>query len=152
MIELLKHQRGLAARPADFDADPCLLNCTNGTLDLRTFDLRLHRREDMLTKMTACAYEPEATSAMWERHLREASRTRRRSTRGKRFAGYSLTGSTEEERFLFARPGGGKTTTRSAHEDLGRLRHHHWVRHAAGAPPRPGGPATTSRRCTARAS
>ena len=34
-----------------FDADPWLLNAPNGTLDLRTGELRPHRREDYITKL-----------------------------------------------------------------------------------------------------
>lgn len=40
---------GIPVRPGDLDRDPMLLNCRNGTLDLRTGDLRAHRREDYLT-------------------------------------------------------------------------------------------------------
>lgn len=46
----------LAVRPEELDADPYLLNCANGTMDLRTGQLREHRIEDMLTKLAApCA-------------------------------------------------------------------------------------------------
>ena len=33
------------------DADPWLLNCPNGTIDLRICELRPHRREDFCTKI-----------------------------------------------------------------------------------------------------
>ena len=44
--------------PDDLDADPFLLNCANGTLDLRTGKLRDHDPADLLTKMTGAAYRP----------------------------------------------------------------------------------------------
>ena len=37
--------------PDALDRDPWPLNCPNGTLDLRTGELRPHRREDYLTKL-----------------------------------------------------------------------------------------------------
>jgi putative DNA primase/helicase len=116
MLDLLKHQPGIPACPADFDADPWSINVLNGTLDLRTFALHPHRREDLLTKLTACAYEPEATSEMWTRHLTENVKDTATIDTLQRFAGYSLTGSTAEERFLFGHgpTGGGKTTTLEA--------------------------------------
>jgi putative DNA primase/helicase len=36
-----------------FDADPWLLNTPTGTVDLKTGQLREHRREDCITKSTA---------------------------------------------------------------------------------------------------
>jgi putative DNA primase/helicase len=44
----------------DLDADPYLLNCTNGTLDLRTGEMREHNPADLITKMTGAACDPEA--------------------------------------------------------------------------------------------
>lgn len=44
----------------DFDVDPLLLNCRNGTLDLTTGELREHRREDRISKMIPMDYDPRA--------------------------------------------------------------------------------------------
>ncbi len=38
------------------DADPYLFNVLNGTIDLRTGELREHRREDYLTKLCPLEY------------------------------------------------------------------------------------------------
>lgn len=51
------------------DADPFLLNTSNGTLDLRTGDLRAHNPADLITKITGCGYDTDARSALWERFL-----------------------------------------------------------------------------------
>ena len=45
---------------SDLDADPFLLNCANGTLDLRTMELRGHDPTDLITKVTGAAYDPGA--------------------------------------------------------------------------------------------
>lgn len=43
----------------DLDSDPYLLNLTNGTLDLRTGQVRQHDPRDLLTKVTGCGWEPD---------------------------------------------------------------------------------------------
>lgn len=54
---------------AETDVDPWLLNCANGTLDLRTLELRPADPADLITKRTAAAYEPGARSQRWEDFL-----------------------------------------------------------------------------------
>ena len=53
----------------DIDADPWLLNCANGTLDLRTMELREHNPDDLITKIARAAYTPTADGATWTRFL-----------------------------------------------------------------------------------
>lgn len=53
----------------DFDADPMLLNCPNGTLDLTTGRLRPHARGDMLTSICPTPFDPEAKCPQWEKTL-----------------------------------------------------------------------------------
>lgn len=54
---------------ADLDADPYLLNLKNGTLDLRTMELRDHNPADRITKMCNASWQPDAKGQMWERFL-----------------------------------------------------------------------------------
>lgn len=58
-----------AATVDDLDADPYLLNCANGTLDLRTLELREHDPADRLTKVTSAAYDPRAELGVWSEFL-----------------------------------------------------------------------------------
>jgi len=58
-----------AATVADLDADPYLLNVANGTLDLRTGQLRDHDPADRCTKVTAAAYRPDDTGGPWHTFL-----------------------------------------------------------------------------------
>jgi putative DNA primase/helicase len=58
---------------SDFDRDPLLLNCANGTVDLRTGELRPHDRADMLRRVTWVDYRPDATSRLWERFLDDST-------------------------------------------------------------------------------
>lgn len=91
----------LAHTVTRLDADPWLLNCPNGTLDLRTGDLRSHDPRDLLSRVTPTPYDPEARDEVWERVLREALESDADRLRLlARFAGYSLTGRTTEKRML----------------------------------------------------
>ena len=50
IVALAQSEPGIPILPVDMDADPWLLNVTNGTIDLRTGALREHRRDDRITK------------------------------------------------------------------------------------------------------
>jgi putative DNA primase/helicase len=112
-LALAKAQPALIARPDDFDGDPWLLNCQNGTLDLRTGTLREHRREDMLLQQAACEYRPETQCEDWNRVLRDSFESTPDLVEYiQRVFGYALTGDTSEEKFFFffGKSGAGKGT------------------------------------------
>jgi putative DNA primase/helicase len=69
MLDLARSEPGIPVLPEELDRDPMLLNCKNGTLDLRTGILRDHCRDDLLTKLCPTAYRPEAACPTWERFL-----------------------------------------------------------------------------------
>jgi putative DNA primase/helicase len=73
MIVLAESEPEIAARDEEFDRNPWLLNCANGTVDLKTGELRAHDRGDLLTKCCPVAYNPAAISSTWERFLSEAT-------------------------------------------------------------------------------
>jgi putative DNA primase/helicase len=54
---------------ADLDTLPFLLNCPNGTIDLKTGGLRPHRREDKVTKLCPTSFDPDADAPTWHRFL-----------------------------------------------------------------------------------
>ena len=58
VLDLAAALRPFAATVADLDADPWLVNLANGTLDLRTLQLRAHDPADRCTKVTDAAYDP----------------------------------------------------------------------------------------------
>jgi putative DNA primase/helicase len=55
----------------DMDADPWLFNCANGTLDLRTAELRPHDPADRITKVANAAYHKDATSVTWDAFVKK---------------------------------------------------------------------------------
>jgi len=69
MIESAQSEPESPVLPDALDADRWLLNCTNGTLDLRTGTLRPHNRADLLTKALPVAYEPDALCSTWDTFL-----------------------------------------------------------------------------------
>ena len=54
-----------AATVRELDADPYLINVANGTLDLRTGELKPHDPRDRITKVTRAAYDPDAPAPTW---------------------------------------------------------------------------------------
>ena len=59
----------LMIRPEELDSHHDLLNCANGTVDLRTGQLQAHRREDYLTTITETPYVPGARHNDWDQVL-----------------------------------------------------------------------------------
>jgi putative DNA primase/helicase len=72
MLDLAASEPGIPVHPGDFDRDPDVLNLLNGTLALRTQQLRPHRREDLLTKLSPVEWNPDAHSELWERFQEKA--------------------------------------------------------------------------------
>ncbi|PZP17069.1 MAG: hypothetical protein DI611_03900 [Brachybacterium faecium] len=59
----------LRAGTDELDADPYLFNSANGTLDLRTRELRPHDPADRITRVCRGAYDPAADAGDWTRFL-----------------------------------------------------------------------------------
>lgn len=91
----------------DFDTDPMLLNCHNGTLrflppeddEPARVELVAHDRAHMLTKLTACAYDPDAEAAEWQKLLVWAQPKKERRRYLRQWLGYCLTGDMGEQIF-----------------------------------------------------
>jgi len=83
------------------DADPWLLNCPNGTLDLRTGELLPHDPRHLITRITPTPYDPAAADDVWDKVRWEALEGDEERLRLlARFAGYTLTGRTTEKCML----------------------------------------------------
>ncbi len=95
------------------DTHPWLLNCQNGTVDLRTGKLRDFNRDDLLTQIAPVDYDPDATCPVWDAFL-ESSLGGDGSMVNylQRLIGYAITGLTQEHVLLFFWGGGnnGKST------------------------------------------
>jgi putative DNA primase/helicase len=97
MVALARSASGIAVRASEFDRDPWLFNVQNGTVDLRTGELRPHAQSDMLTNISPVTFDPNATCPLWESFLEDImAQNREMIDFLQRAAGYSLTGSTTE--------------------------------------------------------
>ena len=82
----------------DLDRDVDLLNVRNGTLDLRTGELRPHHRDDWLTRLAPVEYDASATCPRWEAFLLRAMGGNEALVAFlQRAIGYALTGHTNEQ-------------------------------------------------------
>lgn len=95
-----------------FDAHDDLLSVANGTVNLRTGELRPHDPADLITKRLEVAFRPEATADRWEQFLREVFPNHpEMPSFVQRLTGYGITGYTSEQLFVIHHGGGknGKT-------------------------------------------
>lgn len=123
MINQARSIQGVPVLPDEFDKDRWLLNVLNGTIDLKTGQLRPHDRKDLMIKICQVYYDPSAKCPRWLTFLDRVMGAYRFLPNGeiwdkhriisflKRFVGYCLTGETNEQVFAFCYgPGGnGKT-------------------------------------------
>jgi putative DNA primase/helicase len=102
-LKLAESEAGVVVSASELDCRPWLLNVRNGTLDLRTGELRAHDPADLLTKLSPAVFEANARSTLWESFL-ERITGGDHALRGflQRAVGYSLTGDTREEKLFFA--------------------------------------------------
>ncbi len=112
MVSLAQSEPGIPILLNQFDADPFLLNCQNGTINLRTGELQEHKRGDYLTKISPIEYNPKIRSKVWETFLDRVIPDPQVRAFVQRFAGYSITGDVSEEKFAFSYgpPATGKST------------------------------------------
>ena len=85
-------QSELAVRTAALDADPAVLNVSNGTIDLLTGRLRPHRAADLLTKQSPVVYDPAAVCPQWAAFLARVLPDEAVRAFVQRLAGYALLG------------------------------------------------------------
>jgi putative DNA primase/helicase len=98
---LARADRRTAATIDQWDRDPMLLNTPAGVVDLRTGDMRPHRAEDFMTKITAIA--PGGECPLFLAFLDRITRSDREIVAYlQRVFGYALTGLTREHALFFA--------------------------------------------------
>lgn len=113
MVALARHDEKVAIAHERLDADRMLLNVQNGTVDLRTGNLRPHRPSDLLTKVAGAAYNEKATCPTWDAFvLRVMGGDADMVSYLQRLAGYALTGDIREHilAFFFGAGANGKST------------------------------------------
>lgn len=100
-ITAARSEPGVPVLPHNFDRNPWLINLENGTIDLRTQELRAHRRHELITKMLPVAFDASARCDAWIRFLSDCANGRREIVDYlQRVVGYCLTGDTSEQCFF----------------------------------------------------
>jgi putative DNA primase/helicase len=114
MVDLARSD--VPVMPDELDASPDLLNTESGTIDLRTGELREHRREDLITKIAPTTYRPDAAAPTWEAFLERVLPGEDLRAFVQRAVGYSATGDTSEQCMFINHGGGanGKSTFQEA--------------------------------------
>lgn len=113
MVRLVRSEPGIPVEPQDFDRDPWLFNVLNGTVDLKSGELRPHRRDDFLTKMSRIRLTTGAQCPTWLAFLIRILADDEPLVRFVQKAiGYSLTGDVSEQVIFFLHGAGanGKST------------------------------------------
>jgi putative DNA primase/helicase len=103
----------MLASVEDFDENPYLLNCQNGTLNLETGELQPHSPADKLTKLVAVDYNERAESHVLAQFLEGITcGDGELAAFLQRAIGYSISGDTSEDKIFLCHGSGanGKST------------------------------------------
>ncbi|MDQ6607749.1 MAG: phage/plasmid primase, P4 family [Actinomycetota bacterium] len=103
MVSLATTERPVVALPEQLDADPWQFTVLNGTIQLKTGELRAHDPADLITKLAPVTFRPGARSSAWEEFIDTTTGgDAQLSAFLQSVVGYTLTGDTREEVLLFA--------------------------------------------------
>jgi putative DNA primase/helicase len=112
MLAMARSEDGIAVDASALDADQWVLNVRNGTLDLRTGQLRPHDPADLITKIAPVAFDAAAACPLWTSILERVVPDTDTRAFLKRAVGYALTGDVGEHCLFFLHGTGrnGKST------------------------------------------
>jgi putative DNA primase/helicase len=96
-LEFCETDARTRAEVSEFDSNPLLFNCANGTLNLETGELQPHSPADKLTKLSPVNYKPKAAMFDWLEFLERVVPEVETRNFLQRAAGYTLTGKTSEQ-------------------------------------------------------
>ena len=112
-LKIAKALEPIADNGEGWDANPLLLGCTNGVVNLTTGTLQCGRHEDRITKTTGIAYDAQAECPRWLAFLEEVFAGDAEIIAFiRRAVGYSLTGLLSEQVWflLYGSGANGKST------------------------------------------
>lgn len=111
MVEMAKSEIGMTRSLVEFDADPMQLGVVNGVLNLRNGQLLPVSPDLLVSKRCNVSYEPNAVCPQFLKFLADVQPDPEMQEFLQRWAGYSLTGSVQEQKmgFLFGGGANGKS-------------------------------------------
>lgn len=112
MVKLAEVEPGIPILPEEMDRDPYLLNVLNGTVDLRTGELRPHDKADNITKLAPVYFDAEAECPTFLTFLDRVLPDLEVRRFLRRITGYGMTGITSEQclAFFYGQGANGKST------------------------------------------
>jgi len=113
MLEMAQSEPGIPVLPEELDRNKWLLNVENRTIDLKTREVREHKKSDMITKQSPVIYDENANCPRWYHFLETILNSNEQLLEYlKRALGYSVTGSISEQClfFLYGTGANGKST------------------------------------------
>lgn len=113
VIKASEHVPKLITSANQLDLNDMLLNCLNGTVNLKTGRLNPHNPADMITRLITIEFDPAATCPSFVKFITWAMCDDNELVAYlQRFIGYCLTGSTSEQvlNFWYGTGSNGKTT------------------------------------------
>jgi putative DNA primase/helicase len=113
LIEVASWIPELNIKADDLDKDHWLLNVQNGTINLKTGEIREQRQEDFITRIANVEYDPNADCPAWKKFIREIMNYNTELISFIQTAvGWAITGDTSEQTMfiLFGTGANGKST------------------------------------------
>jgi putative DNA primase/helicase len=113
LIEAASWIPELNVKTDDLDTDPWLFNVRNGTIDLKTGEIREHNPDDLITRIANVDYDPSADCPHWKKFIMEIMNYNAELIHFiQNAAGWAITGDTSEQSMfiLFGTGANGKST------------------------------------------
>lgn len=113
MVSLASGKRECLISPDDWDANPWLINCQNGTINLKTGKLQPFRKEDYITRICSTKYDETVATPLWDSLLETITKGDADMIRYMQKAlGYAMTGDISEQAMfvLYGTGSNGKST------------------------------------------
>jgi putative DNA primase/helicase len=100
-LALAKVDQRILLSVSQLDNEPWLVGAKNAVIELKTGTVREYSRNDYITRTLACDVDPQATCPRWEQFMKEVFPDSDLRRYVHKAIGYTLTGDTSEQCFLF---------------------------------------------------
>ena len=113
LLDIASGMPAITVRSEELDRNPWLLNCQNGTLDLKTGKMQEHSPKDFITRICAAEYNAECPIPLWTQLMMKITGGDKEYMRYiQKALGYALTGDISEQAIfiLYGTGSNGKST------------------------------------------
>lgn len=98
MLDLAKNEKGIPIKANMLDQNSFLLNCNNGTINLKNGEIKAHNKKDFITKSVNLDYKKDSKCPRWDQFLMEIMDNDSNMVDFlQRAIGHSITGDTTEQ-------------------------------------------------------